>query len=605
MKISTKLSGSTLLLVGLLLASILSTFSVMNTMGASIATIVVDRLVPARDLKAIGDLYAVNIVDTSHKVRSGALDWEAGRASIDSALTKSDALWKQYLQTYLTAEEKALATDTDRVIEAARGPIRGLADIMAAKDTAALDAFVTEQLYPAIDPVTDDIGKLVELQIRVGNEEYASAEAHARVNRWLLVVFSGLALAISAGALTVIFRGVSTPLKLITRRMTEVAEGDLAVEIPYSDKKDEVGAISGALEVFRQAGLRNRQLEQEAAENRLRAERERIETQRKADEDASHRLRLATAGLAAGLQRLAAGDLTVTLDTPFSSEFEQLRHDFNASVQQLGEAVVQVSHAVLSMDDSTREIAESANDFSRRTEQQAAALEETAAALDEITTNVTQSAKLSGEAKSVANEAKASAAKSIEVVANAEDAMGRIEQSSTQISNIIGVIDEIAFQTNLLALNAGVEAARAGEAGKGFAVVAQEVRELAQRSAQAAKEIKTLIQKSSAEVRNGVHLVRDTGEALNAIGNFIVEINSHVEMIAVSSAEQSSGLSEVNKAVNQMDQVTQKNAAMAEEATAASTSLSQEAGKLRMLVSTFKVEGATAAPAAVSYRRAG
>ena len=590
MSISTKLSTTTLLLVGLLLASILSTFSVLNTMGASIATIVVDRLVPARDLKAVGDLYAVDIVDTSHKVRSGALAFDAGRTAIETAMDRSDALWRAYKQTYLTDEEKALAADTDRVIEAGRAPVRDLVAIMAAGDQAGLDTFVTTRLYPSIDPITERIGKLVELQIRVGNEEYATAEAQARFSKYLLFSFTALAFAISAATLAVIFRGVSRPLKLITRRMTDVAGGDLTGEIPYAQKRDEVGAIAGALEVFRQAGLRNRQLEQEATETRLRNEREREETQRKADADASARLTAATAGLAAGLQRLAAGDLTVQLDEPFGREFEQLRQDFNASVRQLAAAIVQVSDAVSTMDDGTREIAESAHDFSKRTEQQAAALEETAAALDEITTNVAQSAKLSGEAKAVANEAKASAAQSVAVVANAEEAMGRIEQSSTQISNIIGVIDEIAFQTNLLALNAGVEAARAGEAGKGFAVVAQEVRELAQRSAQAAKEIKALIQKSSAEVRNGVHLVRDTGQALGAIGNFILEMNSHVEMIAVSSAEQSSGLSQVNQAVNQMDQVTQKNAAMAEEATAASSSLSQEAGKLRMLVSTFTVE---------------
>jgi methyl-accepting chemotaxis protein len=282
--------------------------------------------------------------------------------------------------------------------------------------------------------------------------------------------------------------------------------------------------------------------------------------------------------------------LTVALNEPFSVEFEQLRHDFNTSVRQLGSALTQVSHAVIAMDGGTREIAESASDFSKRTEQQAAALEQTAAALDEITTNVTSSAKLSSEAKSVANQANASATRSAQVVSNAEEAMGRIEQSAMQISNIIGVIDQIAFQTNLLALNAGVEAARAGEAGKGFAVVAQEVRELAQRSAQAAKEIKALIENSSAEVEGGVKLVRETGEALKTIGGYIVEINAHVESIAVSSAEQSSGLSEVNTAVNQMDQVTQKNAAMSEEATAAASSLSHEAGKLRDLVAQFTLE---------------
>lgn len=195
----------------------------------------------------------------------------------------------------------------------------------------------------------------------------------------------------------------------------------------------------------------------------------------------------------------------------------------------------------------------SSDDLSKRTEQQAASLEETAAALDEITANVSNASKRADEARTVAIDANNSAAHSGAVVANAVKAMQRIEESSRQISNIIGVIDEIAFQTNLLALNAGVEAARAGDAGKGFAVVAREVRELAQRSAKAAKEIKDLIRNSSTEVESGVKLVRDTGEALKTIEQYVVTINQHMDAIATSSREQSLGLAEVNTAVNQMD----------------------------------------------------
>jgi len=211
----------------------------------------------------------------------------------------------------------------------------------------------------------------------------------------------------------------------------------------------------------------------------------------------------------------------------------------------------------------------------------------------------------------VAIQANENARQSGTVVANAVDAMGKIEQSSNQISSIIGVIDDIAFQTNLLALNAGVEAARAGEAGKGFAVVAQEVRELAQRSATAAKEIKDLIRNSSVEVANGVQLVSQTGEALKTIETYIVTINQHMDAIATSSREQSVGLSEVNTAVNQMDQVTQQNAAMVEEANAAGATLANEAGRLRELVSQFQTGGPSSgsaprrtAPAAASTRSA-
>lgn len=590
MKISHKLTATTFSLALLLFASILSTFSVLEVMRGSMSTIVTDRLIPARDLKMIGDLYAVNIVDTSQKVNAGSTSWENGKKSLEQALTKSEELWKQYLATYLTDEEKKLALETQADISSGREPIKELATIFDKHDQVALQSFINTKLYRAIDPITEHIAKLVELQVRVGHAEFDKAEAKAEWTLDLLLGFTVVALVVVAVAVRVILKGVTGPLRFITNCMSEIAQGNLSLTVPFLKNRDEIGAIAKALEVFRNAGLRNRELEREAQESRLRSEAERIEMQRRAEEDAAERLRIATSGLAAGLQKLAAGDLSTQLNEAFAPDFEPLRHDFNVSVTQLGRVLSQVSQAVQTMNNSTKEIAESANDFSRRTEQQASALEETAAALEEITTNVSQSAHLSKEARLVANQANSSATVSAGVVANAEEAMRRIEQSSAQISNIIGVIDEIAFQTNLLALNAGVEAARAGEAGKGFAVVAQEVRELAQRSAHAAKEIKALIHNSVVEVESGVQLVRETGGALKTIGELIVQINAHVESIALSSNEQSLGLKEVNIAVNHMDQTTQRNAAMAEEATAATSSLFQESGKLQELVSAFVLE---------------
>ena len=250
-----------------------------------------------------------------------------------------------------------------------------------------------------------------------------------------------------------------------------------------------------------------------------------------------------------------------------------------------------VRGAAGTINDNSAELSSAANDLSKRTEQQAAALEETAAALDEITTTVRAASARATEARDMVYETKQSAAKSGEIVRSAVTAMSRIEDSSTKISQIIGVIDEIAFQTNLLALNAGVEAARAGEAGRGFAVVAQEVRELAQRSANAAKEIKTLISASASEVAGGVSLVRSTGTALVEIESLVNKVNEHVESIATAAREQSTALAEINSSVNHMDQMTQKNAAMVEETTAASETLAAESRQLQALLSNFKLEG--------------
>ncbi len=293
--------------------------------------------------------------------------------------------------------------------------------------------------------------------------------------------------------------------------------------------------------------------------------------------------------IARGLTALAHGDLTATIDKPFIPSLEQIRVDFNAAMTRMAAAMQKVSQNTDEIASGSSQIREASDNLAKRTEQQAAAVEETAAALEQITQTVADSSKRANEAGQLVARTKEGAEKSGLVVKNAIEAMGQIENSSKEISNIIGVIDDIAFQTNLLALNAGVEAARAGEAGKGFAVVAQEVRELAQRSATAAKEIKALINTSSDQVKTGVQLVGETGKALEKIVTEVKDINVNVIAIVEASREQSTGLSEINKAVNAMDQNTQQNAAMVEESTAASHSLAKQAASLRELVSQFRI----------------
>ena len=417
------------------------------------------------------------------------------------------------------------------------------------------------------------------------------------VRTMLIAVVVGLAVVVAFGY-GAIRAWLVLPIRKLEATMTVLAGGDLSVAVEGSERKDEVGAMAKAVQVFKDEGLRARDVSRDADAARQAREADRQRTA-EADRQRAEAMAFATGGLASGLTRLSAGDLTVTLAEPFAEEFEALRRDFNAAVTQLRETLGAVATATAAIDSGSRELSGSADDLSKRTEQQAASLEETAAALDEITVNVSNSSSRTEEARAMAVAANDSARQSAAVVTRAVDAMQRIEASSGQISNIIAVIDEIAFQTNLLALNAGVEAARAGEAGKGFAVVAQEVRELAQRSAKAAKEIKELIRHSEEEVQSGVKLVSATGEALQGIEERVAAINSQLDAIATSAREQSVGLSQVNVAVNQMDQVTQQNAAMVEEANAASSSLASEADRLRQLIGRFQLGHGNAAAASV------
>ncbi|MDB5421416.1 MAG: chemotaxis protein, partial [Brevundimonas sp.] len=295
--------------------------------------------------------------------------------------------------------------------------------------------------------------------------------------------------------------------------------------------------------------------------------------------------------LAGSLAKLSAGDLTSRIERDMTGSHARVKDDYNTAIESLRQTLDQVLDAVSALRGGAEDIADASHDLSRRTEQQAASLEETAAALEQITATVKHSAEGARQASSAAAAARTETQRSGDVVDQAVAAMDRIRTSSGQIGEILGVMDEIAFQTNLLALNAGVEAARAGEAGRGFAVVASEVRALAQRSADSARQIKTLIAVSTSEVAEGVKLVNEAGSALGAIADRVAEMDALVSTIAAASQEQSMGLSQVNTAVSQMDQVTQQNAAMVEKTTASAANLKTEADQLAMLVERFETGG--------------
>ncbi|KRB49751.1 chemotaxis protein [Rhizobium sp. Root708] len=434
-----------------------------------------------------------------------------------------------------------------------------------------------------LDGVWGELTAFAELQKQTAGAERTQANGIS-----VLTTGLGIVLSIIGGIALVLT--LQRPIGQITAAMRRIADGALDTSISGEQRRDEIGDMARALGIFKDNAISKIRIEEQSEEERAATDRER---QRNDSEkrEMDRQIEFAVNELAAGLERMSQGDISTTIDTPFIGRLEQLRQDFNGSMLRLQASMSQIRDNVQMIQGNGNQMAQSAEDLSKRTEQQAASLEETAAAVDQITVTVRSSAERAKDADQIVRAAKRSADDSATVVNNAIDAMGRIEGASRQIEQIIGVIDEIAFQTNLLALNAGIEAARAGDAGKGFAVVAMEVRELAQRSAAAAQEIKGLINKSTTEVNSGSQFVQETGTVLAKISAQIVTISQHVEMIARASNDQSSALQEVNATVNQMDQMTQQNAAMVEETTAASRGLADEADALLHLIQQFKIEG--------------
>ncbi|MCO5730408.1 methyl-accepting chemotaxis protein [Rhizobium sp. SSA_523] len=379
---------------------------------------------------------------------------------------------------------------------------------------------------------------------------------------------------------------LTRPLTVLANLMNRLNDGDKSIEITSANRKDEIGTMARALVSFRNNALEKERME---VASRERDEQLDLERQDREAEKArtAQELEQAISALAGALKRLSRGELNIAIDRPFAGSLDQLRVDFNDSVEQLEATMRSLTTSIDTIRAGSSDLRGASENLAHRTERQAASLEEAAAALAEMSGAVTETLQQCDMAVDVAASALTSAQSSTTVVQDAIVAMQRLEDSSAKIRQIIDVIDQIAFQTNLLALNAGVEAARAGEAGKGFAVVAQEVRELAQKSAGAARDINALIATSAADVENGVTLVLKTGDSLTMIQRSISSINETIGVIAGSSREQSGRLREISASVNELDQMTQQNAAMVEETTAAVFSLSHETDELGARISHF------------------
>jgi len=503
------------------------------------------------------------------------------------------------------------------------GRFQEMRDDLIGKLTSGQAASLSPDAWrESVVPALETVGDVASTAITVLNER---ADSAVTASFWILMRYSALfiaSLALTAFGFWLVLSRVTKPIGRMTQVMKTMAEGDLSVSVPYGDRKDEVGAMAGALMVFQENGLRVRALEEQeraAAAARL-ARAQSMEavvsdvgevvaaaaagdfSARLEIKDADEQMQRLVAGIneinavvdsattefAGTLKAIAGGDLTNRVETAYRGKFADLKGAINETVDRLSDTVSTIQTTSADVGLAAREINMGADDLSKRTEEQASSLEETAATTEELAASVKASAQASKDAARIAEEAMQAAQSGGAIAGQAVEAMARIETASQKISDIIRVIDDIAFQTNLLALNAAVEAARAGDAGKGFAVVASEVRTLAQRSSEAAKDISGLISSSNGEVGEGVKLVRQAGDQLARILEASQKVSATIADISAASGEQANGIDEMSQAVAHLDEMTQQNAALAEQSAASAGSLSGRIGQLNDLVATFR-----------------
>ncbi len=476
--------------------------------------------------------------------------------------------------------------DENRMVGTNLANVDAAAALRAGTEFSDLIDGRTREIFARYQPVFGPDGSVIGA-IAVGRaaDDYRALLSEVFLGA-LAVALPVLAVMLALGLF--IIRRMLAPLGDMATAIVALSKGELDTEVRYSDRKEEIGEISNGLLVLRES-MRDAERLQAAEAERL--ERDAVKQREQA---------LVVNALTDGLARLSDLDLTArierTSDAPFPADYESLRASFNSLVDSLSDSITDISASAEEVTSEARDLAGSATDLSDRTESQAATLQQSAAALEELSESVQSTAENAADAEATTNENRTAAKHTGEVVENAISAMEAIEASSKQITQIISVIEDIAFQTNLLALNAGVEAARAGEAGRGFAVVASEVRALAQHSSASAQEIKSLIAASSQQVETGSTLVRDAGKALNDIISRVDRVAGLVSDIAVSATQQSVGVSEINAGVRDLDAATQRNAVMAEEASAATEGLTNAAERMTGRLARFKLNTGGTAP---------
>ena len=605
LKIGTRIAAA-IAVVGMIgISASLFAASQMRTIDADYSEMLNTR--PKQILSGVRASRSSNdLIAQAYKVIAYPKD-SAGSAA---GKAQADASYAQTL-TYLQ-EASAAAPAARQEYEAIAVEIKAMkADVDQAIALGVRDE--NDKALAMMDELDGKLRKLVQrltaVTLSVLSETQArTADLGRQTSQTIMVTLAASGGGLLLGLLGAIWMASSTitrPMGRLKGAMQQLAAGAFDTAVDGQERQDEVGEMARTVLVFKQNGLAMRRLESETEESRSSADAARLQSEKERAARVAEQQRLADEQremmvlLGNGLDLLSKGDLTCRIDAEVAADYAKLRDDFNTAVARLSETVMTIQATSTDVGNSAREINMGADDLSKRTEEQASSLEQTAATTEELAASVKASANASRQAVSLAREAMTVAEQGGAIVTNAIDAMSRIESASQKIADIIRVIDDIAFQTNLLALNAAVEAARAGDAGKGFAVVASEVRTLAQRSGDAAKDISGLIGESGREVEQGVALVRSAGEALTQIVEASRKVSATVTDISSASAEQANGIDEMSQTVAHMDEMTQQNAALAEESAASATSLMSQIQTLNALVATFRTQGsATRQPVA-------
>ncbi|MEH0074114.1 methyl-accepting chemotaxis protein [Pannonibacter sp. Pt2] len=548
MTIRIKLFVSLFLLAIALTVSSLVGWVALGQFSERTRTIVEDRIIPMEQLKAVADMYAVNIVDTAHKVRAGSVSWEDGLRNVNAALETIESRWNAYAATYMVPEEQQIAREISAAQLRAGPAIARLLAILAAKDMAALDAYVSRDLYPAIDPIGEPVALLVDLQIRVAQQEYAAAVEARSQTRTVMLVIAGISVLVIVFAGRTVVAGVTRPLAGMQLAMRQLADGLLETNVPFLTRKDEVGAMAAAVQVFKDNGLERRRLEAEQAEQRAAAERR-----------------------AKAIEQVINGfdsDVNLILRTvaAASSELEATAASLSASAEESAQSATTVSAA--------------SEQASANVQTVAGASEELNASIAEIANRVQSSADVAGKALKAANET--------------ETMVEGLVASAEKIGSVVELINDIAGQTNLLALNATIEAARAGEAGKGFAVVATEVKSLASQTAKATEEIDAQITgmqgatgRVAAAIRSIGEIIQRISESSSAVAAAVEQQSAATREIVRNITEAATGTQQVSSNIIAVTQAATHTGAGASQVLTSSQELARQSETLKGKVETF------------------